>query len=219
MVDLMDEVAEEVRYERMLKMLKTYGPVAAIIAGGILAVTAGYLIWTNYQENQVKEVSTRYYQALKLPELDKKNKLASFEALSLENKEGYGVLSRFHVAQLQMKMEPTKVGDVFLNIATKTKSPQVIKHAAKMMRILSQFDDLTEKKAQEFVRDLESIQKESPAWNFLAKFLQAQLFFYLDQPKEAMDLLSLLATSPEVPEEVSSLSKAYIGAYRSGNLK
>jgi|GEM_PF-1965677 len=219
MVDLMDEVAEEVRYERMAKTLKTYGPIAAIIAVIILAITGGYIIWSNYKENQVKELSIRYYNAVNLPASETKNKLTSFEALSLENKVGYGVLSRFHVAQLQKKMAPTKVKDVFLDIATNTTSPEVIKRAAKLMGILSQFESLTEKKAQSLIHELESVQKTSSAWDFLAKFLQAQLLFYLGRAEEAMSILSLLSSAPEVPEEISSLSKAYIGAYRSGNIK
>ncbi len=219
MVDLMDEVAEEIRHERMVKMLKFYGPIVAIVVISILTLTGAYVGWQSYKSGQIKELSTRYYKAINLPASKKKEQLAFFEALASENKESYGVLSRFQMAQLQEKMAPSKVVDIFINIVKKTDSPEAIKRAAQMMAILNQFDNLTDEKAQALIMELESIQRASPSWDFIAKFSQAHLLIYLNRLQEAIGILTLLSSDALVPEEIASLSKAYLGAYKSGAVK
>ncbi len=221
MVDLLDEVADEVRQERLENMAKKYGPYVIGTILTVLAITGVYIAWQNHVSSQIKELSTAYYAASTLQK-ESKEQLAAFEKISKEATSTYGLLSRFQEAQIQQKLgNSSKALDLFNELtAISSSNSDALKHTATMLKILTAIDGLQDPKntkaADELIEELETLQNQAPAWAYLAKLLQAQLYIATGKKEQGQGLLKLLSSAPGVPQNVADLAKAYLSAYTSG---
>jgi hypothetical protein len=96
--ELIHEVEEQLKWERLEKLWKDFG---AYIIGGILAVilgVAGFVYWNHSQLKNKEALSEKYTAAVQLLS-EGKSKEAVEQLKSIENSDGgYGMMARFTAA-------------------------------------------------------------------------------------------------------------------------
>lgn len=101
MVDVFDEVEEELRKERYMQMLRSWGPWVLGAAVTVIAGVAGYQGWRAWQENQSAQASAQFADARALHEAGQTDgALEAYALLASDGPRGYATLSLLHQAAL-----------------------------------------------------------------------------------------------------------------------
>lgn len=99
--DIFQEVDEDLRRDRLLKLWRRYG---SFIIGGAIAIviaTAAYVAWQNYRAKQLMAEGDSFVQALLLRNAGQSRQAAeAFASLAERYHDGYGTLARFDEAAL-----------------------------------------------------------------------------------------------------------------------
>ncbi len=100
MVDIFEEVTEDLRRDRSLRLWKKYGTHVIVFAALVVIGVAGYQGWKSYRLQEREAAAMRYAAALELARAGRPAEAAdSFKLLADETgSEGYGVLARFQEA-------------------------------------------------------------------------------------------------------------------------
>lgn len=107
MSDLFREIDSEVRRDQLKAAWDRYGVYILIVAVLIVAMVAGYRLWTYWEHRNASEMGASFTQALSLAEegkLDEARK--AFSEVSDNGNDGYAMLARF-----QLAAESAKAGD------------------------------------------------------------------------------------------------------------
>lgn len=112
MVDIFDEVAEDLRRDRGVRLWKKYGIYIVGLAVLIIIGVAGYQGWNAYRVQQREEAALRYSAALDLVRAGRLAEAAdAFKVLAAESaSDGYGVLARFQEAAQRFQAGATAEG-------------------------------------------------------------------------------------------------------------
>lgn len=104
MSDIFREIDEELRRDRLEQLWKRYG--SWIIAGAVLlvAATAGYTFWREYELKQRQAEGVAYAEALALAHGGKpKEAIEALSRLGAGASNGHGLLARFEIAGLEAR--------------------------------------------------------------------------------------------------------------------
>lgn len=101
MADFLDELQEEIRQEKYVKLWKAYGPFVLLGVFLALAGTGFYIGWKNYRDHGYQAESVDYHRALDLLKAGKKSEaLELFKNLETTSS-GYGFLAKLRQIALQ----------------------------------------------------------------------------------------------------------------------
>lgn len=104
MADIFQEVDEDVRRDKAMRLWRKYGSYVIIACVAIVVGTAGRVGWREYKAAQQAEESARYVIAAGLLEKgDAAAAVASFQSLAADANTGYGVLALFQGAASRVK--------------------------------------------------------------------------------------------------------------------
>jgi hypothetical protein len=103
-VDIFDEVDEDLRAERVEKLLKKYAWLIIAAALGVVAAAAGWQLWTRWQ-NQQDEVAAIHYvavqNAIEQPGGSRTDQIPALDQLAATAPQGYKTLARLRAAGLK----------------------------------------------------------------------------------------------------------------------
>lgn len=99
MADIFNEVDEDIRRERAMRLWAEYGRYVIALAVLIVLGVAGWRVWQTHRETEAQAAGARFEQAL---QLDREGKTAearaAMTAISQDGPAGYKVLARFRLA-------------------------------------------------------------------------------------------------------------------------
>jgi hypothetical protein len=103
LTDIFEEVAEDLRRDRVNEFWNRYrwaiyGGAALVVAG-----TAAFNAWRGWQRQQDEAMGGRYAEAAALAETDPAKATAALEVLAANGDAGYPLLARFRAASLKAK--------------------------------------------------------------------------------------------------------------------
>lgn len=210
MADLIQEVDEALRAERMAQLWRNYkkyiiGAVVAIILG--TALFSALSSWKSYQN---REKTTELLAAFKaedpLPDLNK----------IIESKKGHAFIAALNAANLELEKGNTEKAQILFDAIRKnTAAPRIFRDLATIQTVMFALDTAKETTATEQLEKLEPIlaDKKSP-WAAQALLASALVKAHIGKdPKAAIDDLKEIEKQTNVPASITQRAKALKAVY------
>ncbi len=213
MVDIFEEVDEDLRRDRALKIWQKYGNYIVAAAIAIVVATAAYVYWRDWDRKSREAEGARLIAAVDLMQQDQVD--AAKDALSRLAKEGssgYALLARFHeAAYLARKGDAAGAIAVYRTIAADSGVTSDLRQAATLFAVLH---GLEQASPAEVERDLAPL-AQGP-WRYSATELQALAALKAGDVAKARDLYRALADEPGAPVNLRGRAAEMLAALGSG---
>ena len=213
MVDIFEEVDEDLRRDRALKIWQKYGNYIVAAAVAIVVATAAYVYWRDWDRKSREAEGAMLIAAVDLMQQDQAD--AAKDALSRLAKEGssgYALLARFHeAAYLARKGDAAGAIAVYRTIAADSGVTSDLRQAATLFAVLH---GLEQASPAEVERDLASL-AQGP-WRYSATEVQALAALKAGDVAKARDLYRSLADEPGAPVNLRGRAAEMLAALGSG---
>jgi hypothetical protein len=211
--DLFREVEEEVRKERYEQLWKDYGNYIIAGAVAIVLVAAGWQAWQAYQLNQRQEASAQFEAAVAQAEGgDLAGAETAFRNLSADAPDGYRLLARFRLAEIQMAQNKRDEAIASLRELARDDEDPLLNAAARMRLAWAVADTAPRAELDGLVAPL--VGEDNP-WRFNAFELRAYLDLKAgnrDQAQAAYANLAMEAEAPAALRERAGQIAQYLNA-------
>ncbi len=198
MSDIIREVDEELRRERLANIWKKYGGLIAFGAFLIVAATGGWRGYEYYANKQAEAASERFAAAQKLAADATKTDeaISAFKTLSADSPAAYRLLSRFGLAAELGQKDAKEGAAAFDAIANDTSVERLMRELASVRGAALVVDtaDLAEMQKR-----LAPALADGSAFRHSAMELLALAQIRAGNQGEAQKLFLLLAFDPETP--------------------
>lgn len=213
MVDIFEEVDEDLRRDRALKIWQKYGNYIVAAAVAIVVATAAYVYWRDWDRKSREAEGARLVAAVDLMQQDQVD--AAKDALSRLAKEGstgYALLARFHeAAYLARKGDTAGAIAVYRTIAADSGVTSDLRQAATLFAVQHGIEQATPADVE---RDLAPL-AQGP-WRYSATELQALAALKAGDIAKARDLYRSLADEPGAPVNLRGRAAEMLAALGSG---
>lgn len=198
MSDIIREVDEELRRERLANIWKKYGGWIAFGAFLLVAATAGWRGYEYYAGKQAEAAAERYVAAQKLAaDVTKTDEaITAFNAISANAPSSYKLLSRFSAAAELGQKDAKQGAAAFDAIANDTSVERLMRELASIRgaALIVDSADVTEMQKR-----LAPALADTSAFRHSANELLALANLRAGNQAEAQKLFLLLAFDPETP--------------------
>lgn len=132
MADIIDEINEEIKQERMKALFAKYGKVVTGFAAAVVALVAAIQGYGMYQDSVRAKAATAYFNALGQEEIG-----AALEASQGDLAGGYQMLARFvTAAELVRDEDSDGAYDVYATLAADSTVAPIYRHFAAMQAVI-----------------------------------------------------------------------------------
>jgi hypothetical protein len=212
--DIFQEVDEEVRKDKAIRLWKKYGVYVIIACVALVLGTASRVAWREYQEAQLMEEAGRFSEARQLLADGKSTEaIAALQALSSDASGGYGPIAAFHEAQARANSgDVNGAVEVYDSLAQNDEAGAALQQLARLMAAMV----LVNEGDPAAIRErLAPLMAETNPWRYMARELTAILKHRqgdLDGARADFKSLSEDASAPggvrvRAQEMLSALSK------------
>ena len=209
--ELIREVDEEVKRDRLQAQLKRYGP---IIAAGVVVVIAGVAAgawWVDSREKRQQQLSDDFAQAAILAdEGSLEDALEAFGALADKGDAGYRVLAGLREAALLVEVGDTDAAVAVYDEIVSAKG--VASHFRDMAIVLGTLHALDDGDPAALSARLEPLTAENNSWRYSARELTALLAMRTGDNDRAVTLLQTLADDLTAPAGIRARAAELLAA-------
>ncbi len=217
-VDIFDEVEEDLRAERLRKLLARYGGLIVALALAVVAGAAGWQGWNWYQARRENAAAGRYLAAVTAAgsTTGRPAAAASFAALAANGPAGYALLARFRAAALAAAAGKARAAEAQWNaIAADRAVAPLFRDLARLLAVSHAID--TADPARLRAR-LAPLALPTNPWHPLAREEQALLDLRLKDYAGARKILAALAADITAPQDVRSRAKVLLAGLPAAGL-
>jgi hypothetical protein len=211
MADIFDEVSEELKQDQLIQLWKKYSKF--IITFFILLVlsVSTYKVYMIWNEKKLTESSEQFFSGLeKLDNKDFEKSAEIFLNSSLDQKDGYRVLSIFGLAH--SNFENRKISEMVSNYQTIYEDKTIGNYYQDLARILSVMKD-NKSNFSELQGRLKPILNSPSKLQLLAAELQIVLFIRFNKLDKARNSIKILLARADITQEqknrLSLIDKVY----------
>ena len=206
MGDIFQEVDEEVRQARFMRLWARYGRYLILSLLSIVLATAVKVGWDEFRTRQMIAESTVFSTAMDLAESGQHEQAAiTFQSLGNESGSGYSQLAALREAAAWIDDNQTsKAIAVYDELA---ESPSTEPLLAELSIILGAIQRLEQGLWNEAISTLEPIALGSGPWQYLAQEIEALSRIQAGELQEAKKLLSDLADDPTSPPTIRTRAR------------
>lgn len=170
MADVFDEVSEDLRRERALKLWKKFAPLIAAAAVSIVLATAGYVLWQDHVRKRNEAQALRFFEAATIAASDVERAKTELRALARDASGGYGVLARLKEAALAATGDGAEAAKLYRAIAADTALDAQLRDAATVLAALLTVDTA---EPAESMRAVQGLKTPTGAWRHAAGEIEA----------------------------------------------
>jgi hypothetical protein len=215
LTDIFREVDEEVRKDRLSALWKKYG--AWILSGCLLlvAATAGFTYWRNYQRLQLAAQADRFLAAMELAQQGKAAEAAAtFAEIGREGSAGYSALARLQEAAARTRLGSREAALAsYDQLAADGGAPALLRNAARLGAAMLVLETAP---AADLERRLAPLLAAGNPWHHSARELQALLANREGQTSAARAAFSALAQDATAPAGVQARARQLLLAIGPG---
>jgi hypothetical protein len=211
MADIFDEVSEELKQDQLIQLWKKYSKF--IITFFILLVlsVSTYKVYMIWNEKKLTESSEQFFSGLeKLDNKDFEKSAEIFLNSSLDQKDGYRVLSIFGLAH--SNFENRKISEMVSNYQTIYEDKTIGNYYQDLARILSVMKD-SKSNFSELQGRLKPILNSPSKLQLLDAELQIVLFIRFNKLDKARNSIKLILARADITQEqknrLSLIDKVY----------
>ncbi|MCA3262224.1 MAG: tetratricopeptide repeat protein [Telmatospirillum sp.] len=197
MADVFDEVSEDLRRERALKLWKKFAPLLGSVAVAIVLATAGYVLWQDYSRKRTEADALRFAEAARLGTEDATRAVAELRAIARDGQAGYAALARFKAASLAASgSDPAEAVAQYRAIAADAAFDAQLRDAATLVATLLAVDTASPGDA---VRAVQALQTSTGPWRHAAREIEALAHLRAGDRGRAAELYRQLADDLAAP--------------------
>ncbi len=206
------EVDENLRQERMMALLKRYGPWLLGAFAVFLVVLGGWQLWTGYQTNQARTQSEDYIAALELVRAGNfEDANAALEQITNEGTNAYRTMATMEQAAIAVHQGDLEAALAKFDEAADLANDPVMRESAQMRAayIAADTQDFEALRAR-----LQPLIDDGGNMSFLARELlgiEAWEAGDADLARSTMEDLTLALNAPEVVRNRAQVALAVIG--------
>lgn len=207
--DVFKEVEEELRRDRAAQLWKKYGSYVLGAAVVLVAATAGFVAWRDYENRLGAQRSERLFAAIEVARTDPAKAAADFAGLSAESSGGFSALAGMYqaAAQKQAGQQGAAVA-TYMAIATQPQSREL----GQASLILAAFLQIPSLAPADLERSLADIRANSGAWRPSASEILALSALRLGDDAKARELYTQVADDPNAPPGMRSRAAEMLAA-------
>ena len=212
MADIFDEVAEELKQDRLIQIWKKNSKYIISFFFVIVVSIVSYQLFLNWGEKKLELSSQQFFDALEKLENKKYEESSKiFLKSSTEENEGYRILSLFGLAETNYKKGEIK--QMALNYKSIYEDTNIDLYYRNLSRILTVMKDNTSTFDQQ-INILKPILNSPSKLQLLAAELEVMLYIRSENVKDAYSKIKSLLKRPDISLEQKSrlelLNKIYI---------
>ena len=197
MSDIFNEVDEDLRRDRALKLWQKYGNYVMAAAIVIVAGTAGYVAWRDYDRRQAETGALQYVTALDQARAqDAATGNAALSTVVRDAPAGYAALARLQEAALKARTDADAAAEQYRAIAVDTRVPVELRNAATLLAALSGMETADPAAVE---RQVTSLTTPGNPWRHLAWEIAAVAAMKAGNSEQARALYTRIADDPEAP--------------------
>jgi hypothetical protein len=195
--DVFDEVSEDLRRERALKLWKKYAPLLIGLAVALVLATAGYVMWQDYSRKRVEADALRFAEAASIGASDAARATVELRALARDGQAGYAALARLKMAALAASGDNAADAiALYRAIAADAKFDAHLRDAANLVAALLSLDTASPGDAMQAVQGL---QTPAGPWRHAAREIEALAHLRAGDRSRAAELYRQLADDLAAP--------------------
>jgi hypothetical protein len=209
--DIFDEVEEDVRRDRALELWKKYGNYVVGAAVLVVAATAGFTGWRDWDRRQAEAETARFLAATQLAvQGDNSGAASAFAAIVRDGRAGYALLARFHEAALKAKSDD-EVGAaaMYRAIAAATDADADMRNVALLLAALHSVETSD---AAAIERELAPLAGSDHSWRHVALEITAIAAARAGDVAKARELYTKIADDPAAPSGLRARAAEMIAA-------
>lgn len=200
--DLLRQVEEELRRERLEKIWKQYGTYILAAAALIVVGVAGFKYWEGRRNAAAQESGVRYEDALVLLN-DKKDGSAEkeFEKLAGDGVGGYRALAQLQLAGLQAKQgKKAEALATYDALAASTNGDVVLREFARLQAAGLRIGDVD---FTDIENRLTPLMSDTSPWRYSARELLGLAAYKAGKTTEARSILTPLFVDQQTPQSIA----------------
>lgn len=211
MSDIFNEVDEDLRRDKAQKLWEKYGSYVLAVAVLIVAGTAAWVFWQDYQRKQAEAGAAQYVAALDQSRAP--GAAADGQALSgviRGGPSGYAALARLHeAATLSRAGEFAKAAALYQAVAADTGVEKELRDAAALLAALNALD-VSEPAVVE--RQVAALATPGNPWRHLAWEIGAAAAMKGGNKEQARGYYTRIADDPEAPAALRARAAEMLAA-------
>jgi hypothetical protein len=204
MVDLLDEIRDDLKDEKVLNSIKKYSGYVFALLAVIITSVALKMWWLSYKENQAYQEGAEFIVALKKVHAAKVDEaVVDFEKLANHGHTSYAALAKLHLASYYLQKKDTPKAEKFYSELNSRSTAKVFKDYAELMQakmVLS----ATQPEYGKVQKNLKTYIDGKPIFKYSALEMLAIAQFRLNEKSEAIKILNLLSGDLDTPETIKS---------------
>jgi hypothetical protein len=195
--DVFDEVSEDLRRERALKLWKKFAPLLGGAAVAIVLATAGYVLWQDHARKRTEADALRFAEAARLGAEDVSRATVELRALARDGQAGYAALARLKAASLAAAGgDAAEAVSQYRAIADDGSFDAQLREAATLIATLLAVDTASPGDA---VRAVQALQTPTGPWRHAAREIEALAHLRAGDRVRAAELYRQLADDLAAP--------------------
>jgi hypothetical protein len=207
--DIFDEVEEDVRRDRALELWKKYGNYVVGAAVLVVAATAGFTGWRDWDRRQAEAETARFLAATQLAvQGDNSGAASAFAAIVRDGRAGYALLARFHEAALKAKSDDgAGAAAMYRAIAAATDADM-----RNVALLLAALHSVETSDAAAIERELAPLAGSDHPWRHVALEITAIAAARAGDVAKARELYTKIADDPAAPSGLRARAAEMIAA-------
>ncbi len=202
--EFLEEVQQDIKQEKYLKLWKKYGRYASTAAVSLLAAAALSMFWQNYQKKKQVELSDAFFTAQNYIAQNRvQEAFAILDAMKANDQEAYGYLRNFQKAALLLskdnKESKQEAIALYQKLANDGVLPLHIKEYATFLLAKTVYDS-NFKKPEEVIEMLSPLCDDKKPWRFFALELTGLILYKQGKYKESLEVFAALVKQENLPE-------------------
>ena len=208
---LFREVDEDLQRDRYMRLWKRYGGLLGAGVVGIVALTAAWVGWQQYDLSQRRALSDRLAAAVAMADSDNPSAaINALEQLAGEGAGGYAALARLRAATLLVENgDPDAAVRMYDAVAADTSAPVWLRD---LSTILGAQHGLTRADPSELERRLAPLATETSPWRYSARELTALAAMQAGERDRALELFRTLADDFAAPAGIRARAAEMLAA-------
>lgn len=212
MNDIILEVEEELRKERLNFFVKKIVPLLFLIAIIVILSSAGYVIYKNIKINKQEQLGDELFQVLSSSSSEKND---SFQKLFTKEKSNIAAISGLEIADKYIKDKKIdKALEIYKNVYGNKSYDQLYRDLAETMYI--EYINEPQKRV-EYNSRLEVLSRENQPWSYMAAELLAVRYIENNQFNEAKKILENILSKNDAPQNIKLNAKIMLTIYGKKN--
>ena len=210
MVDILDEIDEEIKQDKVFQWWKKFGPYVLGLVGAVIIGSAGYYGWLEYQKQKIEERSHQFAQAVELRNQGDEEGAAQALARVADTSDSYAMLASFERAKSLVNLGNIEDAvAVYDKVANDTAVDGLYRELATVFSVMQQLD---QGDPELLTNRLSPLTTEGKPFRFAALEMTALLAIRSGDIDKAKSLFADLEKQEELPGQMKARAGEYLTA-------